>query len=66
MNANATTMETIDDLIELLESEAEAADEAFREFKGTDLGCWHSGRRDAYRHALAQAKHVKAKLEEGR
>ena len=67
-------METIDDLIDLLEDEAEGAHLLVVELlaDGTiggvrvdegqeaHLTSWHRGREEAYRHALAQARHVKA------
>ena len=67
-------MKTIQDLIALLEREVdgthlllvemigEGTIDGFRipEGKEDELLHWHKGRHDAYRHALAQARHVAA------
>ena len=60
-------MRTIDDLIALLEQEAEGADRAAEAlaYRAPEMGgtvenaARHRGRAEAYRHALAQARHVK-------
>ena len=67
-------MKTIEDLIALLENEVEGAHRCVVEIladgtidgvrvqdgRESALAEWHQGRADAYRHALAQARHVQA------
>lgn len=52
-------MKTIRELVALLEGEVRGAEEAADDGSlSAELRGWHDGRAAAYRHALAQARHV--------